>query len=164
MALALPDSPHWLVYSKFVSILKADPTLKRVVSRDSWKTFDECLEDSSEPVTDGEVPTISILPIALNARPETEATVLCPLGLNLTLTTESLRDAFNLWQAVFAVALSVTGSTSTRAKLREVWPSLYDVQLTRPAFTPNLAEKGPLSRGLWQAVGVITINLDIPKN
>lgn len=158
--LGLADSPRKLVYLKVVELLKADPTLKRVIAPDSWATYADDLVDDAEPFGEGELPAVEILPVGMPASAETDMSVTSPLGLRLTLYTESFADAFDLWDAFEAVFLGVTGADSMYHKLRDLYKFTTGVRLTQPSISPNPAG---LPKGIWQASGTIVIDLRIAK-
>lgn len=158
--LGLPDSPRKLVYLKVVELLKTDPTLKRIITPDAWRTYADCLIDSAEPFGEDSLPGVEILPYALPASPETDMSVTSPLGIRLNLYTASFADCFDLWAVIEAVFLGVTGADSMYHQLRALYSFTTGVRLTQPAITPNPAG---LLKGVWLASGTIAIDLRVAK-
>jgi hypothetical protein len=163
--LKLPDHPRSIIYTLIVQALKADPTLRRVVAPDAWRTYlDE--PDNDTPPGEDTLPSVEVLPFGQGALPESPIAQSSPLGIAITIATEGLdvRDLLNLWGAIEHALFPGDGSRTLGAAIRAAIAGTGAQYETLNLSSPAITASGPaIDKQIMVASGTLNVMMRVPK-
>lgn len=149
--LALPDSPRTAVFRLIEKTLRKDPTLHRVLSKDSqWKTWDGSPANKL-PFGKTPSPTIRLTPAAGADEWYSPSAIFEPLIVHVELEVEGLNvdDMANLWWAIVRalyppnpLALSPSPAQAFMNALQGAGASTGMIDFTQPAFARVEEDEG----------------------
>jgi hypothetical protein len=163
--LKIPDHPRAIIYTLIVQALKSDPTLRRLIGPDAWRTYTDEPNNDTPPGEDT-LPAIEVLPFGLAAGPESPIASFSPLGIQVNIATEGLdvRDLLNLWGAVEGALFKGDGSrvlgTAIRAAIAGSGAQYETMNLSSPAISPT---QHGLHKQVMLAGGTLNVMMRVPK-
>jgi hypothetical protein len=156
-SLDLNTSPRIAVMRQIETILKTNPTLKRVVK--TWRTWKEKPGQNAPFGTDSDLPAVRITPVSGPDIWRFPDAMVGPLYLNfeMLLQGSELEDVFNLWYALCNAIYpgsSATPSTQTNiSALQTAGANTGLVEFSSPAFDPSP------DGSMWLAQGQMKIDV-----
>lgn len=167
--LALSDGLRTLVFRKVVTMLRADPILKRTIKDSSWYVWNGRPDQKAMAFATGELPALRLTPYSIPAEPLTNVRWQSSWTLRIETAVggTNMDDAFNLWDAIHQVIFTGDGSRAALEALQmlsaAVTPAgqnVHSITLGTPSFTPN--PQG-LPDDMILAEGDITIVMTVPR-
>lgn len=153
-SLDLNTSPRISVLRLVETILKNDPTLKRVVK--TWRTYKEKPGQSAPFGTDLPLPAIRITPATgpdMWRYPDAFVGALY-LNFEMLIQGQEAEDVFNLWYALCVAMYPGGGGTQTNIQALQVAGANSGlVEFSAPAFDPTP------DGSMWLAVGQMKIDV-----
>lgn len=158
----LPASPRLTLFRAVDQLLRADPTLKRVIKPDSFKSWTGSSGDRNDPSIGGG-PYIRLTPRCGSENWWSSAEQLGKLTIDVELCVRGTcwDDVDSLWYAMERVfyPFDQEARQPVRKRLRDAgsWTGL--MSFTMPAYDPASGEDG-----WWNAVGQMQIDFKVPFN
>ena len=153
-SLDLNTSPRISVLRLVETILKNDPTLKRVVK--TWRTYKEKPGQNAPFGTDLPLPAIRITPATgpdMWRYPDAFVGALY-LNFEVLLQGQEAKDVFNLWYALCnAIYPGGTGTNANIQALQIAGANSGLVEFSAPAYDPTP------DGNMWLAVGQMKIDV-----